>query len=48
MLISILKTMFTSPGTIPDDKEWDIQSESLNDALSEDEQRLKPAAKKED
>lgn len=29
LLVSIIRTIVTSPGSIPDEKEWDVQSESL-------------------
>ena len=37
-LISIIRTIRTPPGGIPEDKEWDMQSESSGvDQSSEDE-----------
>lgn len=36
LLISIVRTVITSPGHIPEEKEWDMVSESMGDSQSED------------
>lgn len=38
LITSIIRTMITNPGNIPDEKEWDMQSESLSDSNINDTQ----------
>lgn len=37
LFISIVQTIRTSPGGIPEDKEWDMQSDSMNESSSDGE-----------
>ena len=37
LLLSIIQTIRTPPGGIPDDKEWDMQSDSMLESSSDDE-----------
>lgn len=39
LAISILRTIFTNPGSIPEETEWDMQSET-NAETSDEERRL--------
>ena len=39
LLASIIRTIITSPGTIPMEKEWDMQTDSSSIEGSEDEDR---------
>jgi hypothetical protein len=41
LLISIIQTIRTNPGEIPDEKEWDMHSESNEDSQSDDEKMNK-------
>ncbi len=36
-MISILKTIFTTPGNIPEDKEWDMNSDSLGEGTTSED-----------
>jgi hypothetical protein len=38
LLTSIVRTIITNPGTIPDDKEWDMQSDAFTDSAISDSQ----------
>lgn len=37
LALSIIQTIRTPPGGIPEDKEWDMQTDSMNESSSEDE-----------
>jgi hypothetical protein len=37
---SIIQTIRTPPGSIPEDKEWDMQSDSMIESSSEDESMI--------
>ena len=37
LTVSIVRTVRTPPGGIPEEKEWDMQSDSQNESSSEDE-----------
>lgn len=41
LLISIIQTIRTSPGQIPDEKEWDMHSENNDDSHSDEEKMHK-------
>ena len=38
--ISIIRTVITNPGSIPEDKEWDMNSDNQTESDSEDEQDI--------
>jgi hypothetical protein len=37
LLLSIVQTIRTTPGGIPDDKEWDMQSDSFLETSSDED-----------
>lgn len=39
LLVSIIRSIITSPGTIPLEKEWDMQSDNSDVAESEDDEK---------
>ena len=51
LLISIIRTIGTNPGNIPEDREWDmdyVQSQQkANESEEEDEEEKKPLTKPE-
>jgi len=40
LLLSICQTIRTNPGSIPEDNEWDMQSDSMIENSSEDESMI--------
>lgn len=43
LLISLTKTIMTSPGGIPEQMEWDMQSDSESDTVESEEDEIKEA-----
>jgi hypothetical protein len=41
LLAAIIMTIITSPGTIPEDKEWDMVSDSNTDNVTSEEEKKK-------
>jgi hypothetical protein len=37
LIVSIVRTITTPPGSIPEDKEWDMQSDSMAESSSEED-----------
>lgn len=37
LLTSIVKTIITTPGHIPEDKEWDMQTDSMAESSSDED-----------
>ncbi len=37
LLIAILQTIRTNPGNIPEDKEWDMQTDSMAESSSDED-----------
>lgn len=45
LMVSILKTIGTNPGSIPEDKEWDMPSDTTLEVTSSEEESDKPNEK---
>ena len=41
LFASIIQTIVTNPGSIPEDKEWDMQTDSMQESSSDEDSSIK-------